>query len=165
MIEKCNKIYSLFCTDIIMSDNARLSALQGFDVEDAGVVGGVEDLNYYWASHRMLMGSVSENKVLKFTNPSSNESWYISRFFIAHKGKGQDSSAISLPEIEAFAYKGSLIVISLETLQRYKAFFEREGTRRISIVYQIGFLSTPHNTVSNRRIVFDGIKLPYKVCL
>lgn len=159
MIEKCNKIYSIFNEDILVTDNIKFNAIQGYDIVDICNVGGVEDVIAWFRTRNNSPKDIPSYGVCKFINPVKDCEWYISNHFIAYK---DNSEYHKNPSIKAFFYNNTAIIDNFDTLFTFK-YFLCECTD-IKRVYKIGYLSTPHKAVVNYASTnFTKIKLPYVV--
>ena len=159
MIEKCNKIYSIFNEDILLSDNIKFNAIQGYNIVDICNVGGVEDVIKWFRVNNKRPNDILSYEVYRFINPRKGYEWYISNHFIAYKGS---SEYCEHPIIMAFFCNSTAIIDAFDTLFTFECFLcECTNIKR---VYKIGYLSTPHKAVVNyARTDFTRIKLPYIV--
>ena len=157
MIEKCNKIYSIFDEDILISDNIKFNAIQGYNIVDICNVGGVEDVIKWFRVNNKGPEDISSYEVYRFINPVKGYEWYISNNFIAHK---DNSKYHKNPSIKAFFYNDTAIIDSFDTLFTFKYLLGiYTNVKRVS---RVGYLSTPHSAVINyARTDFTRIKLPY----
>lgn len=155
MINKCNYIYSIFNTDIIVSNKHVLNAIQGYEVIDKDEVLSRQDFIDWFRCNKKHMITIPKNIVWRFTNPVTGEQWYTTNCLLAY------SSSSGTNRIAAFYDNGILIVPSLKTLIAYKDLFP--SVTDIKIVYSIGSLSTPHRVVNNYSLNSDKIRLPYVV--
>lgn len=157
MIEKCNKIYSIFNEDILISDNIKFNAIQGYNIVDICNVGGVEDVIKWFIVNNKRPKDILSYEVYRFINPIKGYEWYISNHFIAYKGS---SEYYEHPRIKAFFYNNTAIIDAFDTLFIFECFLcECTDIKR---VYKIGYLSTPHKAVVNYASTnFTKIKLPY----
>ena len=157
MIEKCNKIYSIFNEDILISDNIKFNAIQGYDIVDICNVGGVENVIAWFRTNNKRTGDIPSYEVYRFINPVKDCEWYISNNFIAYKSS---SKYLKYPIIKAFFYSNAAIIDNFDTLFTFKYLLSTcANVKRIS---RVGYLSTPHNAVVNyARTDFTKIKLPY----
>lgn len=157
MIEKCNKIYSIFNEDILVTDNIKFNAIQGYDIVDVCNVGGVEDVIKWFRVNNKRPKDILFYEVYRFINPIKGYEWYVSNHFIAYKGS---SEYYEHPRIKAFFYNSTAIIDAFDTLFTFEYFLcECTDVKR---VYKIGYLSTPHKAVVNYVSTnFAKIKLPY----
>ena len=157
MIEKCNKIYSIFNEDILVTNNIKFNAIQGYDIVDICNVGGVEDVIAWVRTHTNSPEDIPSYKVYRFINPVKDCEWYINNHFIAYK---DSSKCYGHPIIKAFFYNNTAIIDDFDTLFTFKYFLHE--CANIKRVHKVGYLSTPHNAVINYvRTDFTRIKLPY----
>lgn len=159
MIEKCNKIYSIFNEDILVTDNIKFNAIQGYDIVDVCNVGGVEDVIAWFRTNNKNPKDIPHYEVYRFINPVKDCEWYISNHFIAYKGNSENYEC---PRIKTFFYNGTAIIDDFNTLFTFRYFlYECANIKR---VYKVGYLSTPHKAVENYiNTDFTKIKLPYIV--
>lgn len=157
MIEKCNKIYSIFNEDILVTDNIKFNAIQGYDIVDVCNVGGVEDIIAWFRTNNKSHKDILYYEVYRFINPVKDCEWYISNNFIAYKGSSEYHKN---PIIKAFFYSNTAIIDDFDTLFTFKYFLSTcVNVKRVS---RVGYLSTPHSAVINyARTDFTRIKLPY----
>lgn len=159
MIEKCNKIYSIFNEDILVTNNIKFNAIQGYDILDVCNVGGVEDVIAWFKTHNHSPEDISSYKVYRFINPVKDCEWYISNNFIAYKS---NSEYYKHPRIKAFFYNSTAIIDTFDTLFTFKYFLST--CANVKRVGRVGYLSTPHKAVTNYvKTDFTRIKLPYIV--
>lgn len=157
MIEKCNKIYSIFNEDILVTDNIKFNAIQGYDIVDVCNVGGIEDVIAWFRTNNKSSNDILSYEVYRFINPVKDCEWYINNHFIAYKG---NSEYYEHPRIKAFFCNSTTIIDAFDTLFTFEYFLcECTDVKR---VYKIGYLSTPHKAVVNyANTNFTKIKLPY----
>lgn len=157
MIEKCNKIYSIFNEDILVTDNIKFNAIQGYDIVDVCNVGGVEDVIKWFRVNNKRPTDILSYEVYRFINPIKGYEWYVSNHFIAYKGS---SEYYEHPRIKAFFYNSTAIIDAFDTLFTFEYFLcECTDVKRVC---KIGYLSTPHKAVVNYVSTnFTKIKLPY----
>ena len=157
MIEKCNKIYSIFNEDILVTDNIKFNAIQGYDIVDVCNVGGVEDVIAWFRTNRRSPKDILSYEVCRFINPVKDCEWYISNHFIACK---DNSEYHKNPSIKAFFYNDTAIIDNFDTLFTFKYLLSTcANVKRVS---SVGYLSTPHKAEINyARTDFTKIKLPY----
>lgn len=157
MIEKCNKIYSIFNEDVLVTNNIKFNAIQGYDIVDVCNVGGVEDVIAWFRTNNKRTGDMPSCKVYRFINPVKDCEWYINNHFIAYKGNSEKN-----PRIKAFFYNNTAIIDNFDTLFTFKYLLSIcANVKRVS---GVGYLSTPHDAVINYAITdFTKIKLPYIV--
>lgn len=157
MIEKCNKIYSIFNKDILVTDNIKFNAIQGYDIVDVCNVGGVEDVIAWFRTNYKSPKDIPSYEVCRFINPVKDCEWYINNNFIAYKDSFEYSEN---PVIKAFYYSSTALIDNFNTLFTFKYFLcECIDVKR---VYRIGCLSTPHKAIINyTKTDFTKIKLPY----
>ena len=159
MIEKCNKIYSIFTEDILVTNDIKFNAIQGYDIVDVCNVGGVEDVIAWFKTNNKRPKDIPSYKVYRFINPVKDCEWYIHNHFIAYE---DNSEYHKNPSIKAFFYNNTAIIDGFDSLFTFKYFLSTcANVKRVS---RIGYLSTPHSTVVNYvRTDFTRIKLPYIV--
>ena len=157
MIEKCNKIYSIFNEDILVTNNIKFNAIQGYDIVDICNVGGVEDVIAWFRTNRKSPKDILSYEVCRFINPVKDCEWYINNHFIAYKG---NSEYYGNPSIKAFFYNNTAIIDNFDTLFTFKYLLSTcTNVKRVS---RVGYLSTPHRAVVNYAITASAkIKLPY----
>lgn len=155
MVNKCNLIYSIFNSDVIISTRHILNAIQGYTVVDKADVLSRQDMLDWFKTSNQSMYDIPAFEAWKFTNPVTGEKWYVTNIFLAH---GNKDDAVN---ILAFYYAGFLLLTTISTYINYKSIFS--SVSDIKIVYSLGALSTPHSVISNYSINADKIKLPYVV--
>lgn len=159
MIEKCNKIYSIFNEDILVTDDIKFNAIQGYDIVDICNVGGVEDVIAWFRTNNKSLKDIPSYEVYRFINSVKDCEWYINNHFIAYK---DNSKYHKDPSIKAFFYYSTVIIDDFDTLFTFKYLLSTcDNVKRVS---RVGYLSTPHSVVINyARRDFTKIKLPYIV--
>ena len=157
MIEKCNKIYSIFNEDTLVTDNIKFNAIQGYDIVDICNVGGVEDVIKWFRVNDKRPEDILSYEVYRFINPVKDCEWYIHNHFIAYKDNFEYHKN---PSIKAFFYNDTAIIDNFDTLFIFKYLLSTcANVKRVS---RVGYLSTPHEAVINyARTDFTKIKLPY----
>ena len=159
MIEKCNKIYSIFNEDILVTNNIKFNAIQGYDIVDVCNVGGVEDVIKWFRVNSKRSEDILSYEVYRFINPIKGYEWYISNHFIAYK---DSSEYLKYPIIRVFFYSNTAIIDDFDTLSTFKYFLST--CANVKRVHRVGYLSTPHSAIINyARTDFTRIKLPYIV--
>ena len=159
MIEKYNKIYSIFNEDILVTNDIKFNAIQGYDIVDVCNVGGVEDVITWFRINRNSPKNMPSYEVYRFINPIKGYEWYISNHFIAYK---DSSKCYGHPIIKAFFYNNTAIIDDFDTLFTFKHFLSM--CINVKKVSRVGYLSTPHRAITNyARTDFTKIKLPYIV--
>ncbi len=155
MIEKCNKIYSIFNEDILVTNNIKFNAIQGYDIVDICNVGGVENVIKWFRVNNKRTEDIPSYEVYRFINPVKDCEWYINNHFIAYKGSSE-----YYPIIKAFFCNSTAIIDAFDTLFTFEYFLCKcTDVKRVS---RVGYLSTPHKAVTNyARTDFTKIKLPY----
>lgn len=157
MIEKCNKIYSIFNEDILVTNNIKFNAIQGYDIVDICNVGGVEDVIVWFRTNNKSPKDIPYYEVYRFINPVKDCEWYINNNFIAYKDHPEYHKN---PVIKAFFYGSTAIIDNFDTLFTFKYFLST--CANVKRVGRVGYLSTPHEAIINyTRIDFTKIKLPY----
>lgn len=156
MIEKCNKIYSIFNEDILVTNNIKFNAIQGYNIVDVCNVGGVEDVIAWFRINKRTV-YIPSYIVYRFINPVKDCEWYINNHFIAYK---DNSKYHKDPSIKAFFYNNTAIIDDFDTLFTFKYLLSTcVNVKRVS---RVGCLSTPHRVGFASRD-FAKIKLPFIV--
>ena len=153
MINKINRIYSIFNEDVVISANTRINAIEGYDVINKGEVLSLYDVIDLTKNNLNL---ISKCDLYLYENPASGEKWYIGRNLIAHLTGG-----FGHPVIEALYDVNTLLVNSIYDIAKYKELFANMS--HIEIVRNIGMLSYPNSVRLNYSRTVTPIVLPLRI--
>lgn len=121
MKNKCNMMYVLFEHNIVMSSKSIFNAITPYNVTFKGNVFSIEDIFKRFKSNYIRLGDLPYDSLQSYTNPTSEEWWYIGRNLIAYK-KGDDE----FPKIKML-FSGSTVVVDknwIESYFKYKSYLD-----------------------------------------
>lgn len=161
MIDKSNKVYSIFSSDVIVTNDKRINAVMGYDVKEKANVASYRDVIEWFKRNKFGINNVPPSRMYLFTNPIGNESWYVGNHILAHYKERTDWLNKKQPQIIAFVYRPVLVVTDLDTVVKYKELFG--NITSINLDYEIGYLSTPHKAFINSDVNSNIIKIPLRI--
>lgn len=139
MINKINRLYSIFYDDVILSVNDRINAIEGYDVIKQLDVLSSKDVCR--ALSRSEVKQIPDNELWLFKNPASEDKWYIGQHIIAFSHKGLKINILAMYSEHA------AIITSTNVLVEFRQLLS--SINNIKIVPIIGALSTPHKVMYN----------------
>lgn len=153
MINRVNRIYSIFTEDVVISANTRINAIEGYDVINKGEVLSLYDVIDIYKSN---LNSINDYNLHLYENPASKEKWYIGKHLIAHL-----TAEHKHPIIEALYDANTLLINSIYDIDKYKELFT--GLNHIEIVRNIGKLSYPNSVRLNYSRTVTPNVLPLRI--
>lgn len=165
MKNKCNKIYSLFDENIVLSKNTYINAITPYDIYEDFRVMGFDDVIDYCIRNYITTQDINDSKLYSFTNPVTNDWWYVGKYFVAYcNKKATIDPYLSMPKIIMVFGERVLIVDEnhLEDYLKFKRVIYRNKNAKINVVLtsNIGYLSYPSMATVNRAIDVSKVKLP-----
>lgn len=165
MKNKCNKIYSLFNENIVLSKNTYINAITPYDINEDFRVMGFDDVIDYCIRNYITTQDIKDSKLYSFTNPVTNDWWYVGKYFVAYcNKKATIDPYLSMPKIIMVFGERVLIVDEnhLEDYLKFKRVIYRNKNTKINVVLtsNIGYLSYPSMATVNRAIDVSEVKLP-----
>lgn len=165
MKNKCNKIYSLFNENIVLSKNTYINAITSYDINEDFRVMGFDDVIDYCIRNYITTQDINDSKLYSFTNPVTNDWWYVGKYFVAYcNKKATIDPYLSMPKIIMVFGERVLIVDEnhLEDYLKFKRVIYRNKNTKINVVLtsNIGYLSYPSMATVNRAIDVSEVKLP-----
>ena len=165
MKDKCNKIYSLFNENIVLSKNTCINAITPYDIFDDFRVMGFDDVIDYCIRNYITAQGIKDNKLYSFTNPVTNDWWYLGKYFVAYcNKKATIDPYLSMPKIiMVFGERVSVVDENhLDDYLKLKRVLYRNKNAKINIMLtsNIGYLSYPSMATVNNSINVSEIKLP-----
>lgn len=154
MINKVEKIYTVFDRSVAFSEDDILNAVIGYDVEPRLDVLSVDDVISYILNEIDGLAYVPHNVFYVFTNPLTEKRWYINDRIIAVKDKYS-----YLPEIQLLYsedYKTAL-VHDVEDLYTFRRLVCPYNVR----ITTIGKLSYPNRVNLNYAPATETVRLPF----
>lgn len=159
MKDKVDKLYAIFSSGILLSEECHLEAITGYDVmEDVQdhVVFSMIDLNRRIRDRLTKVTLISNDHLWKYICPINGEEFYVGRNIFARSVGGDN-------DIYIYAlydnYKHSVITTKLANITTYPFIFDT-GVDTIHIVRNIGVLSRPHAPHLNASCSMRTIQLP-----
>lgn len=165
MKDKCNKIYSLFNENIVLSKNTCINAITPYDIYGDFRVMGFDDVIDYCIRNYITAQDIKDNKLYSFTNPVTNDWWYLGKYFVAYcNKKATIDPYLSMPKIiMVFGERVSVVDENhLDDYLKLKRVLYRNKNAKINIMLtsNIGYLSYPSMATVNSSINVSEIKLP-----
>lgn len=165
MKDKCNKIYSLFDENIVLSKNTCINAITPYDIYGDFRVMGFDDVIDYCIRNYIKAQDIKDNKLYSFTNPVTNDWWYLGKYFVAYcNKKATIDPYLSMPKIiMVFGERISIVDENhLDDYLKLKGVIFRNKNTKINIILtsNIGYLSYPSMATVNRAINVSELKLP-----
>lgn len=165
MKNKCNKIYSLFDENIVLSKNTYINAITPYDIYEDFRVMGFDDVIDYCIRNYITTQDINDSKLYSFTNPVTNDWWYVGKYFVAYcNKKATIDPYLSMPKIIMVFGERVLIVDEnhFEDYLKFKRVIYRNKNAKINVVLtsNIGYLSYPSMATVNRAIDVSKVKLP-----
>ena len=165
MKDKCNKIYSLFNENIVLSKNTCINAITPYDIYGDFRVMGFDDVIDYCNRNYITAQDIKDSKLYSFTNPVTNDWWYLGKYFVAYcNKKATIDPYLSMPKI-IMVFGERVSVVDEKHLDDYlklKRVLYRNKNAKINIMLtsNIGYLSYPSMATVNSGINISEIKLP-----
>ena len=165
MKDKCNKIYSLFNENIVLSKNTCINAITPYDIYGDFRVMGFDDVIDYCIRNYITAQDIKDSKLYSFTNPVTNDWWYLGKYFVAYcNKKATIDPYLSMPKI-IMVFGERVSVVDENHLNDYlklKRVIFRNKNAKINIILtsNIGYLSYPSMATVNRAINVSELKLP-----
>ena len=165
MKDKCNKIYSLFNENIVLSKNTCINAITPYDIYGDFRVMGFDDVIDYCIRNYIRAQDIKDSKLYSFTNPVTNDWWYLGKYFVAYcNKKATIDPYLSMPKIiMVFGERVSVVDENhLDDYLKLKTVLYRNKNAKINIMLtsNIGYLSYPSMATVNSGINVSEIKLP-----
>ena len=165
MKDKCNKIYSLFNENIVLSKNTCINAITPYDIYGDFRVMGLDDVINYCIRNYITAQDIKGSKLYSFTNPVTNDWWYLGKYFAAYcNKKATIDPYLSMPKIiMIFGERVSVVDENhLDDYLKLKRVLYRNKNAKINIMLtsNIGYLSYPSMATVNNGINVSEIKLP-----
>lgn len=154
MINKVEKIYTIFDKSVVFSEDDRLNAVIGYDVEHKPEVLSVDDVISYILNKVEGLAYVPYNAFYVFTNPLAEEQWYINSRIIAVKDKRS-----YLPEIQLLYSNdyGTALAYDIKALYTFRQLVQPYSVRFTTI----GKLSYPDKVTLNYTSTTETVRLPF----
>ena len=158
-MEKYNRIYTVFDESVILSNNERLNAVEGFYIKNEGNAFSIKDVIHKVINIYGCVRHIPSRVVTKFTTADGAE-FYLNRNFIAIKSNGYKPAEI----IALFNAEGRFVTTNLKFLIEFESIVP--SVNHVMVVNTIGHLSTPYRAYINDSYTWDNsvkytIKLPF----
>lgn len=164
MINKINRIYSIFRSDVVFSENSRINAITGYNVVFKANVLTKDDVCNWFYKNGKSMDSIPDSDIWLFTNPANDHKWYIGHNIIAEQTK-EDIYNNGRPKILAICSGNRVLVENISTVLTYTRILG--NITNVITCYDMGYLSTPHsvylNCNSSTNDIASTVKLPFVV--
>lgn len=159
MKDKVDKLYAIFSSGILLSEECHIEAITGYDVMESvqdHVVFSLTDLEKRIRARFTKVSCISNDQLWKYTCPIDGEEFYVGRNIFARSvGRDNDIYIHALYD----NYKHSVITTKLANITTYPFIFDN-GVDTIRIVRNIGVLSRPHAPHFNASCPMRTIQLP-----
>ena len=158
-MEKYNRIYTIFDESVILSNNERLNAVEGFYIKNEGNAFSIKDVIHKVITIYGMVKHIPSRAVTKFTIANGAE-FYFNHNFIAIKENGYKPAEI----IVLFNANGRFVTTNLKFLIEFESIVP--SINHAMVVNTIGHLSTPYRAYRNDSYTWDNsvkyiIKLPF----
>ena len=158
-MEKYNRIYTIFDESIVLSNNERLNAVEGFYIKNEGSAFSIKDVIHKVINIHGFVRHIPFRVVSKFTTADGAD-FYFNRNFIAIQSNGYKPAEI----IALFNGNGRFVTTNLKFLIEFEGIIP--SINHIMVVNTIGHLSTPYKAYRNDSYTWDNsekytIKLPF----
>lgn len=158
---KFNKVYSIFRENVILSDNAFINAIEGYDIENTTEVASIDDAVKNFYSLYSNIRAIGEGKVILYINPVTGTELYIGSKFIAYKKDPQ-----GLIRIKVVCDGASTIVTdNLRFLIKVSPLLKVNSCHKIIVSDPIGYLSYPYSPIVSDTLNLKEIKFKLPVIL
>lgn len=166
MVNKCEKMFSIFDRNIVLSSNVYINAITPYDVIHRSNVIGVDDIIENLGRNYFKQSTISVNTVYSFCNPATEEYWYLGRYLIAYQNKKKmNFPGLSCPKIVLLFCNNKVIADEDygELYFKFRKFlfndYYNKTTKSVIFVSNIGMLCYPDRPLINRLEVKE-LKLP-----
>nr|DAW35377.1 MAG TPA: hypothetical protein [Caudoviricetes sp.] len=164
---KCNNIYSLFDRNIVLSEDTCINAITPYHIKTAFTVMGFDDVITYFSNNYTSIYTINNGILNSFTNPATNEWWYVGKYFMAYcNKKSMNFPGLSVPEI-IMVYGGKVAIVDEKHLDDYLKFkgliykyCKNDSKVNIILTSHIGYLSYPSKAIVNHAVDTSEVKLP-----
>lgn len=158
-MEKYNRIYTIFDESVILSNNERLNAVEGFYIKNEGNAFSIKDVIHKVINIYGCVRHIPSRIVTKFTTADGAD-FYFNRNFIAIQSNGYKPAEI----IALFNANGRFVTTDLKFLIEFESIVP--SVNHVMVVNTIGHLSTPYKVYRNDSYTWDNsekytIKLPF----
>ena len=158
-MEKYDRIYTIFDESVILSNNERLNAVEGFSIKNEGNAFSIKDVIHKVITIYGMVRHIPSRVVTKFTIANGTE-FYFNRNFIAIQSNGYKPAEI----IALFNANGRFVTTDLKFLIEFEGIIP--NINHVMVVNTIGHLSTPYRAYRNGSYTWDNsvkytIKLPF----
>lgn len=166
MINKCNKMFSIFERNIVLSKKAQINAITPYNVIFKNNVMSIDDVVDNIKTHYVKLGNLPDDILYSYCNPTTEEWWYIGKYLVAYQDKKKmnyagmlrprivllfnDSKAIADEEYSDFYFKFKKLLF-WDSYTKY--------SRSVIFVSDIGVLCYPERPIINK-FECDEVKLP-----
>lgn len=166
MINKCNKMFSIFERNITLSKKTQINAITPYDVIFKSNVIGVDDVVNNAALYCSKLYNLTDSTLLSYCNPATEEWWYVGRYLVAYQDKKKMNFAgISRPRIVILFNDNKAVVDESygDIYFKFKKLLFKDYFSRVSksVIFtsDIGVLCYPERPIVNN-FDFAEVKLP-----
>lgn len=168
MVNKCNKIFSIFERNIVLSKDSHILAITPYDVKFEGNVLGVDDIVDHYRDHYNGLSGLCNSTLSSFHNPTTDEWWYIGRYLVAYRNK-KNNFSIPNPEI-LLLFNDMRVLVKEDYSDIYFKFrnilfskYNNKSSKYTTFISTIGYLCYPEKPVINSSINMGAVKLPIEI--
>lgn len=166
MVNKCNKMFSIFERNIVLSKDVQINAISPYNVIPKSNVIGVEDILENLGKGYFKLNTIPANSIYSYYNPVTEECWYLGKYLVAYQNKKKmNYPGLSCPKIVLLF--GNTKVIADENYGelyfKFRKYLFNEYYSRyiksVTFISDIGILCYPNRPVINK-LELEEIKLP-----
>ena len=168
MVNKCNKMFSIFERNIVLSKNTRILAITPYDVEFVGNVLGIDDVVDHYKDHYNGLSGLCDSTLSSFHNPNTDEWWYIGRYLVAYENK-KTNFGMPYPKI-LLLFSDMRVLVKEDFSDIYFKFknilfskYNNKSSKYTTFISNIGYLCYPEKPIVNDKVNMEAIKLPIEI--
>ena len=166
MINKCNKMFSIFGRNVVLSKNTLINAITPYDIIFKSNVITIDDVVDNTRTYYVNLNNIPDNTLYSYCNPTTEEWWYIGKHLVAYQDKKKMNYAgISCPRIvllfndcKAIADENYSDFYFKFKKSMFREYFSKVS-KSVMFISDIGVLCYPEKPVINN-FECTEIKLP-----
>lgn len=166
MVNKCDKMFSIFDRNIVLSKSAYINAITPYDIVHKSNVIGIDDIMENLGRNYFKLSNMPVNTVYSFCNPTTEEYWYLGKYLIAYQDKKKmNIPGLSCPKI-VLLFCNNKVIVNEDYSELYFKFrkflfsdYYNRNTKSVIFVSNIGVLCYPDRPIINK-LELEEIKLP-----
>lgn len=168
MVNKSNKMFSIFESNIVFSKDTRILAITPYDVKFEGDVLGVDDIVDYYKDHYNGLSGLCDSTLSSFHNPNTDEWWYVGRYLVAYENK-KTNFGMHYPKI-LLLFSDTRVLVKEDFSDIYFKFknilfskYCSKNNKYTTFISNIGYLCYPEKPIINNEVNMEAIKLPIEI--